>query len=213
MLRTWTGRTGGFLNSVSVEVNVIYSCLSYRDEDLDYSVMEDLASWLGAIKMDQYLKMFTESGYITPKDVLYLTNEDLESLGVGILGHRKKLLKAIRNTRLQVLFFIKKLWKNVRLIIIIPDQSESNFLPMSMTYHYLGKRRDYPIVGVRMIIIINRMMLLLVTFFDYVQDTAIFTGNLAYRSILEIRLISKCHLGDKHLLLNTRCRINQVIGE
>ena len=65
--------------------------------------MEDLSTWLEAIKMEQYLKMFTESGYMTPKDVLYLTNEDLEGLGVGVLGHRKKLLKAIRNTRLQVL--------------------------------------------------------------------------------------------------------------
>ena len=52
--------------------------------------------------MKQYLKMFTESGYMTPKDILYLANEDLEALGVGLIGHRKKLLKAIKNTKNQV---------------------------------------------------------------------------------------------------------------
>ena len=52
--------------------------------------------------------MFTESGYMTPKDILYLTNEDLEQLGVGLIGHRKKLLKAIKNTKNQVKILIKK---------------------------------------------------------------------------------------------------------
>ena len=52
--------------------------------------------------MKQYLKMFNESGYMTPKDILYLTNEDLEALGVGLIGHRKKLLKSIKNTKNQV---------------------------------------------------------------------------------------------------------------
>lgn len=86
-----------------LDVQMIFSLCSFiRDEDLDYSVMEDLSSWLEAIKMQQYLKVFTESGYATPKDVLYLTSEDLQSFGISILGHRKKLLKAIRNTRLQV---------------------------------------------------------------------------------------------------------------
>ncbi|XP_066916418.1 ephrin type-B receptor 1-B-like [Clytia hemisphaerica] len=79
----------------------IASVITKRDENLDYSVLDDLASWLEAINMKQYLKMFTESGYMTPKDILYLTNEDLESLGVGLIGHRKKLLKAIKNTKNQ----------------------------------------------------------------------------------------------------------------
>lgn len=74
----------------------------FRDENLDYSVLDDLSSWLEAINMKQYLKMFTESGYMTPKNILYLTNEDLEALGVGLIGHRKKLLKAIKNTKNQV---------------------------------------------------------------------------------------------------------------
>ena len=73
-----------------------------RDENLDYSVMDTIGNWLDAIKMGQYTQLFIDQGFPTPKQVLYLTIEDLEELGIGPIGHRKKIAKAIKNTNMQV---------------------------------------------------------------------------------------------------------------
>ena len=47
--------------------------------------------------MDQYTKNFLDKGFATPRQILELTEVDLEALGIGPLGHRKKIYKAIKN--------------------------------------------------------------------------------------------------------------------
>jgi class 3 adenylate cyclase/predicted ATPase len=55
---------------------------------------QNLADWLGECGLGQYARAFAEN-HIEYGVLRYLTDDDLKSLGVSLLGHRKKLLKAI----------------------------------------------------------------------------------------------------------------------
>ena len=61
-----------------------------------------MSKWLQAIGMGQYTSNFVDKGFATPRQILELKEEDLEALGVALVGHRKKILKAINNTKEQV---------------------------------------------------------------------------------------------------------------
>ena len=74
----------------------------FSDENLDYTVLQTVNKWLKAINMDQYTNNFLDKGFATPLQILQLTEVDLEALGIGPLGHRKKIHKAIKNTKAQV---------------------------------------------------------------------------------------------------------------
>ena len=52
--------------------------------------------------MGQYTNNFVDKGFATPRQILELNEEDLEALGVAPIGHQKKILKAINNTKEQV---------------------------------------------------------------------------------------------------------------
>ena len=52
--------------------------------------------------MGQYTSSFVDKGFSTPRQLPELNKEDLEALGVGPIGHQKKILKAINNTKEQV---------------------------------------------------------------------------------------------------------------
>ena len=52
--------------------------------------------------MGQYTTNFVDKGFATPRQILELNEEDLEAFGVVPIGHRKKILKAINNTKKQV---------------------------------------------------------------------------------------------------------------
>lgn len=58
------------------------------------SASTDLAEWLGRLGLSQYVEAFAENNieYALLPD---LTENDLRTLGVSSLGHRKKLLRAI----------------------------------------------------------------------------------------------------------------------
>jgi len=59
--------------------------------------MEDVSNWLRDIGLDQYVQLFSENAI--DKDVLFeLTEPDLTGLGI-VLGHRKKILKAIEQLK------------------------------------------------------------------------------------------------------------------
>ena len=55
----------------------------------------DLGSWLRGLGLGQYEAAFRENA-IDPSILLDLTDQDLEKIGV-LLGHRRKLLRAIAN--------------------------------------------------------------------------------------------------------------------
>ena len=58
----------------------------------------DIANWLRALGLEQYEAAFRENG-VGAEDVCHLTAEDLEGLGVTAIGHRRRLLVAIRERR------------------------------------------------------------------------------------------------------------------
>src|SRR5262249_3480744 len=58
----------------------------------------DLGGWLRSLGLEQYEAAFRENA-IDDAVLLNLTAEDLKDLGVGLVGHRRKLLDAIANLR------------------------------------------------------------------------------------------------------------------
>ena len=62
--------------------------------------MIDLAGWLRSLGLEQYEAAFRENA-IDDTVLLNLTAEDLKDLGVGLVGHRRKLLDAIADLRAQ----------------------------------------------------------------------------------------------------------------
>src|SRR5213592_306775 len=58
----------------------------------------DLGSWLRSLSLGQYEAAFRENA-IDDTVLPSLTAEDLKDLGVGIVGHRRKLLDAIAALR------------------------------------------------------------------------------------------------------------------
>src|SRR6185437_5404781 len=56
--------------------------------------MEQIADWLNTLGLGQYAQRFAEN-YIDASVLRDLTDQDLEKIGIP-LGHRKKLLRAIR---------------------------------------------------------------------------------------------------------------------
>ena len=55
--------------------------------------MQQVADWLEKLGLGQYAKRFAENG-IDFSVLGYLTDQDLEKIGV-LLGHRRKMLAAI----------------------------------------------------------------------------------------------------------------------
>ena len=55
--------------------------------------MQQIADWLQKLGLGQYAQCFAENG-IDASARIYLTDQDLETIGV-LLGHRRKMLAAI----------------------------------------------------------------------------------------------------------------------
>jgi class 3 adenylate cyclase len=58
----------------------------------------DIGVWLRSLRLEQYESAFRENE-IDDRILLSLTPEDLKDLGVGLIGHRRKLLDAIAALR------------------------------------------------------------------------------------------------------------------
>jgi hypothetical protein len=58
----------------------------------------DLAVWLRSLGLEQYEAAFRDNA-ITEKLLPSLTAEDLNDLGVSVVGHRRALLNAIADLR------------------------------------------------------------------------------------------------------------------
>jgi class 3 adenylate cyclase len=59
------------------------------------TAMQQIADWLKQLGMSEYTQRFVEN-HIDESIIRELTDQDLKDLGVGSLGHRRKLLRAIR---------------------------------------------------------------------------------------------------------------------
>lgn len=65
-----------------------------------YATVEE---WLTAIKMDRYIDSFSSAGITTMDKVTRLTLKDLDTIGVTLLGHQKKIMNSIQTLRAQLL--------------------------------------------------------------------------------------------------------------
>ena len=60
--------------------------------------MADVCAWLQSMMLQQYCAVFT-SNEITGPILLDISLEDLDYMGISILGHRKILLRGIEDLR------------------------------------------------------------------------------------------------------------------
>ena len=58
-----------------------------------------LNEWLQLLRLEEYKPALASQGYETIEDVLQLTWEDLEDIGIVKLGHQKRLLLAIKRVK------------------------------------------------------------------------------------------------------------------
>lgn len=55
-----------------------------------------IGDWLYSIKMGDYTTVFRDAGYESPYQLKGIGDEDLLKMGVRLIGHRNKILKAVR---------------------------------------------------------------------------------------------------------------------
>ena len=51
--------------------------------------------------MGKYQAMFIEAGYSKQSDILDFKEQDLQQLGITLIGHRNKILKGIETLRIR----------------------------------------------------------------------------------------------------------------
>ena len=62
-----------------------------------------MEEWLNAIKMERYRDNFLSAGVTNMDQVMRLTVKDLDTLGVTLLGHQKKIMNSVQTLRAQLL--------------------------------------------------------------------------------------------------------------
>ncbi|XP_046850078.1 ephrin type-B receptor 1-A-like isoform X1 [Xenia sp. Carnegie-2017] len=60
-----------------------------------------IGDWLDSIKMGDYMNVFIDAGYDHPYQLTKIRNEDLLTMGVKLIGHRNKIMKAIKAIEFQ----------------------------------------------------------------------------------------------------------------
>jgi len=60
------------------------------------SSAESVEGWLSALHLSKYAEAFTAAGVTEPLQLPGLTDEQLKEIGVGLAGHRKRLLQACK---------------------------------------------------------------------------------------------------------------------
>ncbi|KAH0618161.1 hypothetical protein JD844_017148 [Phrynosoma platyrhinos] len=65
-------------------------------------VDSDIADWLSVIHLERYQDTFKRHGYSSVRDVISLSKEDLQKLGITATGHCKRILNLVKHTWLLV---------------------------------------------------------------------------------------------------------------
>jgi len=68
----------------------------------EVSRFSSVEGWLISIKMDRYIQNFLNAGFRTMEQVSTITSRDLETLGVSLIGHQKKIMNSIQTLRTQL---------------------------------------------------------------------------------------------------------------
>ncbi|XP_030641448.1 ephrin type-B receptor 5 [Chanos chanos] len=65
----------------------------------DLSSVATVSDWLSALRMDRYREAFERAELNTLESVSVLTMEDVQNLGVNLLGHQRKIINAAQQLR------------------------------------------------------------------------------------------------------------------
>ncbi|KAK1163356.1 ephrin type-B receptor 5 isoform X1 [Acipenser oxyrinchus oxyrinchus] len=66
---------------------------------VDFSTLSSVSDWLDALKMGRYKEEFSSAGMNSLETVSRMTLEDIQRVGVSLLGHQKKILNSIQLLR------------------------------------------------------------------------------------------------------------------
>ncbi|KAG9352767.1 hypothetical protein JZ751_017343 [Albula glossodonta] len=69
----------------------------------DFSSCRSVDEWLDTIKMGRYKDNFAAGGYMTLGHVMGMKQQDIQRLGVTLMGHQKKIMTSVQVMRAQVL--------------------------------------------------------------------------------------------------------------
>nr|XP_008107206.1 PREDICTED: arf-GAP with Rho-GAP domain, ANK repeat and PH domain-containing protein 3 [Anolis carolinensis]XP_008107207.1 PREDICTED: arf-GAP with Rho-GAP domain, ANK repeat and PH domain-containing protein 3 [Anolis carolinensis]XP_016848526.1 PREDICTED: arf-GAP with Rho-GAP domain, ANK repeat and PH domain-containing protein 3 [Anolis carolinensis] len=62
-------------------------------------VDSEIAHWLSVIHLERYQDTFKRYGFASVRDVISLSKEDLQKLGITATGHRKRILNLVQQTQ------------------------------------------------------------------------------------------------------------------
>ncbi|KAL6464992.1 hypothetical protein MHYP_G00273090 [Metynnis hypsauchen] len=69
----------------------------------DFTSCRSVDEWLDTIKMGRYKDHFAAGGYQTLGHVMSMNQQDIQRLGVTLMGHQKKIMTSVQVMRAQVL--------------------------------------------------------------------------------------------------------------
>uniref|UniRef100_A0AAR2LIT6 Ephrin type-A receptor 8 n=1 Tax=Pygocentrus nattereri TaxID=42514 RepID=A0AAR2LIT6_PYGNA len=69
----------------------------------DFTSCRSVDEWLDTIKMGRYKDHFAAGGYQTLGHVMSMNQQDIQRLGVTLMGHQKKIMTSVQVMRVQVL--------------------------------------------------------------------------------------------------------------
>ena len=78
-------------------------------EAVKQTSMDEISSWLEGLKLGRLLPIFKDAEFESMEDILYLTDGDMEKLGVK-LGPRRRLARAIKTHKASCLFVCRCLF-------------------------------------------------------------------------------------------------------
>ncbi|CAB4014881.1 ephrin type-A receptor 5 isoform X5, partial [Paramuricea clavata] len=94
MLQCWKAERGGRPSFAQITIVIDRWIRSPETMDDEANFFITISDWLTSIKMGSYKTMFIEAGYTKQSEIIDLTDADLKTIGITLIGHRNKIMKA-----------------------------------------------------------------------------------------------------------------------
>ncbi|KAJ3593729.1 hypothetical protein NHX12_006063 [Muraenolepis orangiensis] len=103
----WSATTSGQRSCIdpSTLLALVSHDLSFPEspEDMrDYPLFISIGDWLDSIQMSQYKNNFLVAGYSTLDSISTMSIDDVRRVGVGLIGHQRRIVSSIQSLRLQL---------------------------------------------------------------------------------------------------------------
>ncbi|XP_028394325.1 ephrin type-A receptor 2-like isoform X3 [Dendronephthya gigantea] len=99
MLQCWEAERGDRPNFTDITIVIDRWIKSPEKMDDDINDLTPIGAWLKSIKMSRYEGAFVEAGYKSEEEITQITDADLISIGIHLIGHRNKIMKSIRSLK------------------------------------------------------------------------------------------------------------------